>query len=183
MGTNKQSYRVKTRKIVFSKGPIHLVDCDVSLSTGRILSRQILEHPGSVVMIPLLDSRQCLLVRQFRFAARGNLWEFPAGGIEPNENLRAAASRELAEEIGFRPGKLTRLTSFYPSPGISSEVMHLYLAESLTPHQEEKDEDEEIEVRAFPLKELEKMVLDGKIADAKTILGVFYLKEWRKRRG
>lgn len=169
-------YRVKTRKVVFSKGPIHLVDCAVKLQSGRVLSRQIIEHPGSVVIIPKFSAGRYGLIRQFRFAARADLWEFPAGGIEPGENLRQAAARELSEEIAFHPSRLRKLLSFYPSPGISSEVMHLYLAENMSPRKGEPDEDEEIELKIFSPAAIFKMIRSGQIADAKTILGMYYLK-------
>lgn len=172
----KKLYRVKQRKVVFSKGPIHLVDCLVRLKSGRVLSRQIIEHPGSVVIIPRFPDGSFGLVRQFRFAARSNMWEFPAGGIEPKENLRQAAARELAEEIGYHPRALKKLLSFYPSPGISSEVMHLYLAGKLTPYKLAHDEDEEIELKAFSGKQILAMIAKGTIVDAKTILGAYLLK-------
>ncbi|HTL47016.1 MAG TPA: NUDIX hydrolase [Verrucomicrobiae bacterium] len=175
----KAKFTVKTRKVVFSKGPVHLVDCLVRAGKGKWLSRQILEHPGSVVMIPKISKQRYLLVRQFRFAARGWLWEFPAGGIEPGENLNEAAKRELCEEIGACPKKMRKLVSFYPSPGISSEVMHLFLAEKLYPAWGEKDEDEEIEIGVFTGPQIEAMIRSGKITDAKTILGFYYLTRRR----
>lgn len=173
----KRTFKVKTRKVVFSKGPIHLVDCEVRMPDGRILSRQILEHPGAVVIIPRVGKSKFLLIRQFRFAARDWLWEWPAGGIEPGENLTAAARRELSEETGFKPRRLKKILEFYPTPGISAEVMHVFLAEDLFPCEAECDEDEEIEVREFSLAQIGAMIKQRKIRDAKTILGFYALKE------
>lgn len=170
----KTDFSVSKKNIVFSKGPIHLVDCEVHMGSGKILSRQILEHPGSVVIIPRFSKNRYVLIRQFRFAAGEWLWEFPAGGIEEGETFKQAASRELMEEIGYRPGKMRKLLSFYPSPGISSEVMHLFLAEELRPKKEPPDEDEEIEMQIFSVKDIDEMITKGKIQDGKTILG-FYL--------
>ncbi len=172
----KRKFTVKKRKVMFSKGPIHLVDCLVSTHGGPTLSRQILEHPGSVVIIPKVDKNKYILIRQFRFAARDWLWEWPAGGVEKGESLRYAAARELTEEIGYRPKKLKKIVSFFPSPGVSAEVMNVFLAEDLYPEQGEQDEDEDIECREFTLTEIGKMIKSGKISDAKTILGYFYLK-------
>ena len=172
----KLKFEVKKRKVIFSKGPIHLVDCEVRMPSGKILSRQILEHGGAVVIIPKAGADRYVLIRQFRFAAGDWLWEFPAGGIEPGESRRNAAARELAEEIGFRPKRLKKLLQFYPTPGVSGEIMYLYLAENLIPDFRDGDEDEEIEKREFPLAQMERMVRQGKICDAKTILGIFYLK-------
>ena len=174
--TTPRLFKIKKRKVIFSKGPIHLVDCDVLMPGGKLLSRQILEHPGAVVILPKIGPEKFLLIRQFRFAARDYLWEFPAGGIEPGESLKQAAVRELTEETGLRPRRLRKLVSFYPSPGISGEVMTLYLAEDLRPAVGEPDEDEEIEKREFSLKEIGTMIRRRKIRDAKTILGYFYLK-------
>ena len=172
-----KTYKVSSRKVIFSKGPIHLVDCDVRMPDGKVLSRQIIEHPGAVVIVPRYHKNKYVLIRQFRFAARDWLWEFPAGGIEKGENLRKAAERELIEETELRPRKLTKLFSFYPTPGISSEVMHLFLAEKLESENcYEKDEDEDIEVAAFSFSEIEKMIRQGKIADGKTLLSFYYLK-------
>lgn len=111
----KKTFLVKTRSVVFSKGPIHLVDCQIRMPDGKMLSRQIIEHPGAVVIIPEYAPGKYLLIRQFRFAARSWLWEWPAGGIEPGESLKKAAVRELMEETGFRPARLRKLMDFYPT--------------------------------------------------------------------
>ena len=161
---------------MFSKGPIHLVDCDVQMGNGKILSRQIIEHPGSIVIIPRNAKGEIGLVRQFRFAAEKWLWEFPAGGVEKNESLPEAAQRELAEETGYHPNKLKKVISFFPTPGISGELMHLFLAEDLVYAPLEQDEDEDIEVKYFGIKQLEQMIRKQEILDAKTILGFTYLK-------
>lgn len=182
MGSRK-SFKVTAREVVFSKGPIHLVDCDVKMPSGRVLSRQIIEHPGAVVIIPEVRPGRYILIRQFRFAARDWLWEWPAGGIETRESLTQAASRELQEEIGMKPKTLRKLVEFYPTPGISGEIMYLYLAKSLKPSKAICDEDEEIEAREFDLAEIERMIERGAICDGKTILGFFYLKQCLTKRG
>ncbi|MBI3306808.1 MAG: NUDIX hydrolase [Candidatus Omnitrophica bacterium] len=179
--SDSKHYKVKTRKVIFSKGPVHLVDCDVRMKNGKILSRQVLEHPGSVVIIPKAARDQYFLVRQFRFAVRDWLWEFPAGGIDEGESLEDGAMRELMEEIGFRPRQLTKLFDFFPTPGISGERMHLYLAEDLVPQYAQGDEDEEIEVRKFSSREIEAMIRRRKIIDAKTIAGFLYLQYLHKK--
>ena len=171
-----RSFRVQSRRVIFSKGPIHLVDCSVRMSGGRVISRQVLEHPGAVVILPRVARDRYILIRQFRFAVRKRLWEFPAGGIEPGESLKQAASRELIEEVGLKPRHLRKLLHFYPTPGISGEIMHLFLAEGLNPAVGFPDEDEEIEKKIFSLAEIARMIRAGVINDAKTILGYFYLK-------
>lgn len=172
----KKKFRIKKRRVVFSKGPIHLVDCEVVMPDGRVLSRQVLEHPGAVVIIPEIKKDRYLLVRQFRFSAKDWLWEFPAGGLEPGETQKQAAARELIEETGYRPKHLRKLISFYPTPGVSAEVMHVFLARQLVPAQGKPDEDEVIELSEFSLTEIEKMIRRKKIVDGKTILGFYCLQ-------
>lgn len=176
---NKQ-YRVFKKKVIFSNGPIRLVDCKVRTPQGKVLSRQVLEHPGCVVIIPRTDEGKYILVRQYRFPIERHLWEFPAGGKEPGESLPQAAKRELMEEIGMRPGKLKKLLEFYPTPGVSGEKMCMYLAWNLHPEVAEKDEDEEFEVGLFTLGKLGEMISKGEIVDGKTILGFHSIKKATK---
>ena len=170
-----KKYRVIKKKVIFSKGPIHLVDCEIQMPSGNRLSRQILEHPGAVVIIPRIKKDRYLLIKQFRFATGDWIWEFPAGGIERGESLLKSAARELIEETGFRPRKLKKLMQFYPTPGISSEIMYLYLAENLVPEFAKGDEDEAIEVHDFSFAQIGKMIRQGKIIDGKTILSYYVL--------
>jgi ADP-ribose pyrophosphatase len=172
----KKQYRVFEKKVIFSKGPIRLIDCKVRTPQGKVLSRQVLEHPGCVVMIPRTHDGKYILVRQYRFPLEKHLWEFPAGGREPGETFPQAAKRELMEEIGMKPGKLKKLLEFYPTPGVSGEKMHAYLAWDLKPAIAPKDEDEDLEVRTFNLREISGMIRRGEIVDGKTLIGFFYLK-------
>ena len=172
-----KQYRVFEKKVIFSKGPICLVDCKVRTPRGKILSRQVLEHPGCVVIIPRTDAGKYILVRQYRFPLEKHLWEFPAGGKEFGETFPQAAKRELMEEIGMRPGKLKKLLEFYPTPGVSGEKMHVFLAWGLMPAIAQKDEDEDFELGTFSLPEIGRMIRRGEIVDGKTLIGFFYLKK------
>ena len=172
----KKKYRVFEKKVIFSKGPIRLIDCKVRTPQGKVLERQVLEHPGCVVMIPRTDAGKYILVRQYRFPLEKHLWEFPAGGREPGETFSHAAVRELMEEIGMRPGNLKKLLEFYPTPGVSGEKMHVFLAWDLTPAVAEKDEDEDLELGTFSYPEISRMIRRGEIVDGKTLIGFFYLK-------
>jgi ADP-ribose pyrophosphatase len=163
------------KKVIFSKGPIRLVDCKVRTPQGKVLSRQVLEHPGCVVIIPRTASGKYMLVKQYRFPLEKYLWEFPAGGREPGEGFPSAARRELMEEIGMKPGKLKKLLEFYPTPGVSGEKMHVFLATGLSPAVAQKDEDEDFELGTFSLSEISKMIRRGEIVDGKTLIGYFYL--------
>ncbi len=169
-------YRVFDKKVIFSKGPICLIDCKVRTPEGKVLSRQVLKHPGCVVMIPRTREGKYILVRQYRFPLEKHLWEFPAGGREPGETFSQAAKRELKEEIGMRPGKLEKLLEFYPTPGVSGEKMHVFLATGLEPAVALKDEDEDLELGTFSFREIGRMIRRGEIVDGKTLIGFFYLK-------
>lgn len=173
----KKQYRVFEKKVIFSKGPIRLIDCKVRTPHGKVLSRQVLEHPGCVVIIPRTDAGKYILVRQYRFPLEKYLWEFPAGGREPGEGFSQAAKRELMEEIGMRPGKLKKLLEFYPTPGVSGEKMHVFLALGLEPAAAQKDEDEDFELGVFSLSEIGRMIRCREIVDGKTLIGYFYLKK------
>jgi ADP-ribose pyrophosphatase len=175
-----KKFKVKKRKVLFSKGPIRLVDYEVLMPGGKVLSRQILEHDGAVVIIPRVAKNRFILIRQFRFATGGWIWEFPAGGVEPGETGPQAAARELTEEVSFRPGRLTEIVSFYPTPGVSAEKMRIFLAENLTPAVAEKDEDEDLEVHEFSLEEIGRMIKRREIIDGKTIVGYYLLKDRRR---
>lgn len=150
---------------------------------GRPVVRDIVEHKGSVVVLPVLADGRILLVRQYRHAAGGFLWELVAGGIEAGETPRAGAKRELAEETGYIAGRLERLASYFPTPGFLSEVMHVYRATRLRPGQARPEEGEALEMRAFGRRELERKLRRGILRDGKTILGL--LRHWwgmRRRR-
>lgn len=172
----KEVFQLKRKKTLFSKGPVKLVDCSIQMPSGKLISRQIFEHPGCVVIVPRISKDRYLLIRQFRYATGGWIWEWPAGGIERGETLRQGAQRELMEEAGYRAGKITPLFHFYPTPGVSQEMMHLFLAENLKPGSLPGDEDEEVEVHEFSFRQIEKMIEKKQILDAKTILGAYYLR-------
>jgi len=172
----KKEYRVFEKKVIFSKGPIRLIDCKVRTPHGKVLSRQVLEHPGCVVIIPRTDAGKYILVKQYRFPLEKHLWEFPAGGKELGETFSRAATRELMEEIGMRPGKLKKLLEFYPTPGVSDEKMHVFLAKGLRPALAQKDEDEDFKLGSFSLSEIGRMIRRREIVDGKTLIGYFYLK-------
>lgn len=144
---------------------------------GRLLSREVVEHPGAVAVVPLLDDGRVVLVEQFRLPAGRSLLEIPAGTIHGEENPEECAARELAEETGYRPGKLEHLFSAYSAPGYSSEIIHAFLATDLQPDSAQPDEDEEIATVVQPLLEAVRMCLCGELHDLKTIAALLCTAE------
>ena len=123
-------------------------------------------------MVPILPGGDVILVRQFRYPVQQDLLELPAGKIDPGETPESTARRELAEEVGFRAGVLEKLGEFYTTPGFCTEKLHLFMATDLSPTDEKGDDDEEIVVERFSLIELESFLYSGRLADAKTIIGI-----------
>ena len=136
--------------------------------------RQIVRHPGAVVILPILDDGRICLVRNYRVAVNESLVELPAGTLEPGEEPARTAERELAEETGYRAGRLEHLLSFYMSPGILDERMHLFLAEQLRPGPTDLDAGEDLQPMLLDWDEALEMVRRGDIRDAKTVVGLLY---------
>lgn len=138
--------------------------------------RAFIEHPGAVVLVPLRegpDGPEILILRQYRRALDETILELPAGTRGWDEDWLVCAQRELREETGHRAETFVPLGEIWPAPGLSNELMCLYLATGLQSDPLPQDEDEEIEVAPMPLAELVKMAGDGRIRDAKSIIGIF----------
>lgn len=146
---------------------------ELETGDGRRFTYDVIEHPGAVVMVPLLAGGHVVLVRQWRNAAGQALLELPAGTREAGEVPEVTAGRELQEEIGYRAERLTFLGAFYSAPGFCSELLHLFLAEGLTPDRLAGDADEAIETVTVPLREALTLAKRGEIRDAKSIAGLF----------
>ncbi len=144
--------------------------------------RQIIHHPGAVVLLPMLDDGRVVLIRNYRMSIDDYLIELPAGTLEPGEDALGAARRELAEETGFRARSIELLTHFYASPGILDERLHLFLAEGLEAGPSALDAGEEIELLAVPWEDALAMARDGRIKDAKTLVGLLYYEMVRDGR-
>ena len=147
---------------------------------GPELRKQAVEHPGAVVIIPLVDTDHVCLINNHRVAVGKTLIELPAGTLEPPEPPRDTAERELQEETGYRAREFHELPAFFMSPGILNERMHLFVAKGLTPGEHARETGEEIENLVVPWDEAVAMAMDGRIEDAKTLVA---LLRWDRLRG
>lgn len=152
----------------------------VRLADGQHAQREIVEHPGAVAMVPLLGE-EIILVRQWRQPLGTVTLEIPAGTLRPGELPEECARRELVEETGFCPGRLTRLASVALAPGYSTEIIHLFLAEELSHATAHQDVDENVSVSFMPLREAVRRCAVGEFQDAKTLIGL--LLAWHHLRG
>lgn len=157
---------------------------DAELYTGKVVKREVVEHPGGVTILPVDEDGSCYMVRQFRYPFGRMMLEAPAGKLEYGEDHRKCAVRELSEETGFTADELVYLGGCCTSPGFSTEVLHIYLALGLHAGECHPDQDEFLNVEKIPLSQLSRMVMDGEIDDAKTIVAVLkaekYLAERKK---
>jgi len=142
--------------------------------TGVRTVREVVTHPGSVVVLPVLPDGRIVMVRQYRHACRQYLWELVAGGMERGENPKKGAERELLEETGYRAKKISVFLDMFPTPGFLEERMYLLLAEGLRAGSAQPEEDEKLIVAAYSRKQLEGMMQSGKLRDAKSIAGLLF---------
>lgn len=191
----KSSHRKPKARVLSSvevyRGPAFWVTTDQVLEPGGVRGRRdIVRHPGSVVIMPVDESHaepRVLLVRQYRHAAQQYLWELCAGRIDhgqndKRENELSAAKRELLEETGFTATRWKSILTFYASPGFVAETMSIFLATGLRPGIAQPEEDEVIETKFFPLTSAVRMVMAGRIHDGKTISGVLWLSQHHANR-
>lgn len=160
---------------VLYKGPVFGVRRDeVEEPNGIRATREVITHPGSVVVLPVRDDGRIVMIRQYRHATRQYLWELVAGRIDKGETVKAAAARELLEETGYRAKRWKQFLDLFPTPGFLEERMFLLLAEGLEPGEARPEADEKIQVRAYGVAELRKMMKRGKLRDAKSLAGLLH---------
>jgi ADP-ribose pyrophosphatase len=174
------SDRVVEKQVLYQGKKVNLEVHRLRDSNDREYKREIVVHPGAAIILPVLPDGRILLIRTWRYAVNEHLLELPAGTIDPGETPINCAGRELMEETGYVAGKLTRIGSFYASPGILTEKMHAFLATELLPHAGEKDVGEEIELMPTKFDEALRMVVDGDIIDSKTIATLLLFQAKRK---
>lgn len=149
----------------------------VRLPSGKEAVREMVEHPGSAVIVPVTQNGHVLFLRQYRYATGEYLLELPAGLIDAGEDPLTAAKRELIEETAHEVGTIRELCTVYISPGYTEEITTIFLAENCTPVEPKDDEDEPLQMLYVPLSDIPAMLTEGnpKAADAQTLLGMLWL--------
>ena len=153
----------------------------VTLPNGATIELEMIHHPGAAAVVPMKEDGTVILIRQYRHAAGGYIYEIPAGKLHPGEDPKLCAARELQEEIGYRADSLELLTSILTTPGFTDEVIHIYKGTGLTKGKQDLDHDEVIEIVELPLEKALAQIIDGTIRDGKTIVGLqtAYLQQVR----
>jgi ADP-ribose pyrophosphatase len=175
-GKNSPDVEVVSSTLSY-EGPLFRVYTDTIVENGRELTRDVIRHNGSVVILAMDDAKNkrdpmIVMERQYRHAAREFLLEVPAGKMEEGEDALAAAKRELLEETGFKAKRWRKMIRYFASPGFLGEFMQVFLAEGLTLGDAQPEYDEQIEIEMMPLSRLLKMIDEGKIHDGKTLISV-----------
>ncbi len=145
---------------------------------GPPVARDVVIHPGAVVVLPVLDAERIVMIRNYRYTVESELWELPAGTREPDEAPIKTARRELEEEAGYRAGTMTPLTEFFASPGFVTERMHSFVATDLTHVGQRLEGTEQIVVEVVPAEQVRRRLIAGEFLDGKTVavLGLYFLR-------
>lgn len=169
-----ENFTEKTTYIYRGKR-VSLKILETRLPNGKLARKEVVEHPGAVVILPVLDDGKIILLKQFRPSVGVWVYELPAGTLDrADESPEECAIRELEEETGFRPGKVEALFKFYPSPGYCTEIIHAFVARDLKRTAPKRDESEVIETLTLSVDEAIELVRREKVADGKTMLTLLY---------
>jgi ADP-ribose pyrophosphatase len=168
--------RLSTERVY--AGRLLKIDRDrVELPNGGTTDLEMVRHPGAAAVVPFVSDNEILLVRQFRYAAKGFIYEVPAGTLQQGEAPEACAAREIQEEVGHKAGRFEHLASIYTTPGFTDEVIHLYIGRDLTPVPQNLDHDEVLTVERVRFKEAIDMIRDGRLVDAKSICALLLAQD------
>jgi len=173
---------LETRRVY--DGKVLALDVDEVEEPGGVRARrEVIRHRGSVAVLPVFPDGRVVLVRQYRHAVSDDVWELPAGRLDPGETPETGAGRELEEEVGLRAGSLERLLVFYTTPGFCDEVMHLYRATNLQSVPARPEADERLTLRTLDLQEARRMIARGEIREGKTLVALLLEGERRRTGG
>jgi ADP-ribose pyrophosphatase len=147
---------------------------ELRLPNGHLTTLELLQHPGASAVVPFVDDAHIVLLRQYRFAVQGRLWEIPAGKLDPGEDPESCAHRELREETGYRASRMVPLGRIITAPGFTDECIYLFCAYELEAGEAQCEPSEMIEVHRVPFEEALRMVERGEIVDAKSVAGLHH---------
>jgi ADP-ribose pyrophosphatase len=175
---NIEPGRLASKKVY--DGKVISVDLDsVRFPDGTTGELEMVRHPGASAVVPFLDpieseDPRIVLIRQYRYAAQGFVYEIPAGRLDSGESPEACAHRELREETGYTAELLTHLTTFYTTPGFTDERIHVFAATGLGAGEAQPEADEILDLVTLPLSEAVEMVRDGRLVDGKSMVGLLF---------
>ncbi len=164
---------VKDERLLLRGARFDVHAMDLIGDDGKTYVREVIRHPGAVVLLPLLNADTVVMIENTRPTVGETLLELPAGTREPNEHAVETAARELIEETGYRAGNLQLIHEFYSAPGICDELMHLYVATGLTAGQHDREATEQIKNRTAHRTQIADWIADGRVRDAKTLVGLY----------
>ena len=173
--------RTLESKVIYRGAILDLRVDTVSVPGKNTASREIIVHNGAVGVLPILPSRDIVLVKQYRKAAEAVTIEIPAGKLDDNEDPLECVKRELREETGYRAQTITHMINFYPAIGYSTEMIYVYCATHLEAGEQDLDSDEKIELLTVPLSRALEMIASGEIIDSKTIIALLLYSENSKK--
>jgi len=174
---------VVARRVLHKGKKFDFESVSVRQPSGEMMQREIVRHPGAVVVVPILDDGRIVMIRNFRISVEERLWECCAGTLEPPEAPAVCAGRELIEETGYRAGRIEPLGWFYTTPGLTDEKMHAFVAGGLVHVGQDLEDDETIEVEAIAAVKVLDMIDSGEIRDGKTIAAVLITERRGRLRG
>lgn len=169
------------RRVVFEGKVVQLSVDRVQLPNGNVCDLEMIRHPGAAAVVPVDEAGDVLLVRQYRYAASGWLYEVPAGKLDGDESPAVCAAREVEEETGFRAGELTEMGWIWTTPGFTDERIWLYLATGLQPSRQSLQPDEVLSVEKMPLHEAVDLASSGGIRDAKSVCALLRASRWYRQ--
>jgi ADP-ribose pyrophosphatase len=151
---------------------------EITLPDGKRATREYVDHPGAVAVLPFVDKDRIILVRQYRYPVKERTYEIPAGKLDKGESILSCVKREMQEETGYKPHNIKKLLSYWPTPAFSNEIIHIFTASGLTRSALTPDEDEFIEAVVLPFEKTLAMIKSGTIKDSKTVIA---LLAWKNR--